>query len=41
VEKKIEAPILQEVQAILFEAKSPARALSALMTRGLKAEVRY
>ncbi len=34
----IEAPILSEVHAILFEAKRPADALAALMTRGLKRE---
>ena len=38
VEKDIDAPILREVHAILFEGKQPAAALSALMTRGLKRE---
>jgi len=38
VEKGIDAPILREVHAILFEGKKPAAALSALMTRGLKRE---
>lgn len=36
--KKIDAPILSEVRAILFEGKQPAAALAALMTRGLKRE---
>ena len=36
--KNIDAPILREVRAILFEGKQPAAALSALMTRGLKRE---
>jgi glycerol-3-phosphate dehydrogenase (NAD(P)+) len=35
---KIEAPILREVQAILFDGKKPADALAALMTRDLKRE---
>ena len=34
----IDAPILGEVHAILFERKQPAAALAALMTRGLKRE---
>jgi glycerol-3-phosphate dehydrogenase (NAD(P)+) len=38
VEKGIEAPILREMQAILFEGKAPASALNALMTRTLKRE---
>lgn len=37
-ERKIEAPILREMQAILVEGKKPAAALSALMTRELKRE---
>ncbi len=37
-QRKIDAPILAEVRAILFEDKSPAAALSALMMRGLKRE---
>jgi glycerol-3-phosphate dehydrogenase (NAD(P)+) len=37
-EKRIEAPILQEMHAILYEGKAPAAALSSLMTRGLKCE---
>ena len=36
--KGIEAPILREIQAILFQGKKPAAALAALMTRGLKRE---
>lgn len=36
--KNIDAPILREVRAILFEDKQPAAALAALMTRGLKRE---
>lgn len=38
VERKLEAPILREMHAILFEGKAPALALSALMARGLKRE---
>ena len=38
VERKIDAPILREMHAILFEGKSPDVALNALMTRGLKRE---
>jgi len=37
-DKNIDAPILGEVHAILFEGKQPAAALAALMTRGLKRE---
>lgn len=37
-ERKIDAPILREMHAILFEGKGPAVALNALMTRGLKRE---
>lgn len=37
-ERKIDAPILLEIHAILFGGKKPAAALSALMTRGLKRE---
>ena len=37
-QKKIDAPILAEVRAILFADKSPAVAVNALMTRGLKRE---
>ncbi len=37
-EKAIDAPILREMHAILFEGKAPALALSALMARGLKRE---
>ncbi|MBI4623984.1 MAG: NAD(P)-dependent glycerol-3-phosphate dehydrogenase [Verrucomicrobia bacterium] len=37
-EKGIDAPILREVYAILFEGKQPAAALAALMARGLKRE---
>lgn len=37
-DRGIEAPILGEMQAILFEGKAPAAALAALMTRGLKSE---
>ena len=37
-QKNIEAPILREVRAILFENKQAAAALTALMTRGLKRE---
>jgi glycerol-3-phosphate dehydrogenase (NAD(P)+) len=36
--KGIDAPILREIHAILFEEKAPALALTALMTRGLKRE---
>jgi glycerol-3-phosphate dehydrogenase (NAD(P)+) len=38
VEKKIDAPILQETHAILFQGKAPASALSSLMTRNLRCE---
>jgi glycerol-3-phosphate dehydrogenase (NAD(P)+) len=37
-EKGISAPILAEVYAILYQGKTPADALLALMTRGLKHE---
>ncbi|HRI82275.1 MAG TPA: NAD(P)H-dependent glycerol-3-phosphate dehydrogenase, partial [Opitutaceae bacterium] len=37
-DRGIDAPILREMQAILFEDKPPAAALAALMTRGLKSE---
>jgi glycerol-3-phosphate dehydrogenase (NAD(P)+) len=37
-ERQIEAPILREVQAILYAGKKPAAAISALMTRELKRE---
>lgn len=36
--KGIDAPILRETHAILFEGKQPAAALQSLMTRGLKSE---
>jgi len=36
--KEIDAPILYEIQAILYQDKSPAAALHALMNRGLKSE---
>lgn len=38
VQKGIDAPILRETHAILFEGKRPAAALQSLMTRGLKCE---
>lgn len=37
-DRGIDAPILGEMQAILFAGKAPAAALAALMTRGLKSE---
>lgn len=37
-ERGIDAPILRETHAILFEGKKPAAALAALMTRELKRE---
>jgi glycerol-3-phosphate dehydrogenase (NAD(P)+) len=37
-ERKIDAPILREVNAILFAGKKPAAALAALMNRELKRE---
>ena len=37
-ERGIDAPILREAHAILFQGKKPAAALQALMTRGLKRE---
>ncbi len=39
-ERGIDAPILGQMHAILFEGKPPAQALAALMTRGLKSETR-
>jgi len=39
-ERGIDAPILREVHAILFEGKAPAAALQSLMMRGLKSEAR-
>ena len=39
-ERKIDAPILSEVHAILSAGKKPAAALAALMTRGLKSETK-
>jgi len=36
--KGIEAPILREVNAILFQGRQPREALAALMARGLKRE---
>lgn len=38
IERGIDAPILREVHAILYEGKAPSAALAALMTRGLKSE---
>jgi glycerol-3-phosphate dehydrogenase (NAD(P)+) len=37
-ERKIDAPILRQMHAILFEGKKPAAAIAALMTRELKRE---
>lgn len=37
-DRGIDAPILQEMQAILFAGKAPAAALQTLMNRGLKSE---
>jgi glycerol-3-phosphate dehydrogenase (NAD(P)+) len=37
-ERRIDAPILREVRAILFSGKRPSDALAALMSRGLKGE---
>lgn len=37
-ERNLEAPILQEVFAILYRAKQPAEALASLMARALKSE---
>lgn len=37
-EKRLDAPILREVHAVLFAGRRPADALAALMTRGLKQE---
>lgn len=37
--QSIDAPILNEIHAILYKAKSPAEALDALMSRDLKPEV--
>lgn len=38
VERDLDAPILREVQAILYAGKKPAAAISALMSRELKRE---
>lgn len=38
VQQGIDAPILAQTHAILFEGKQPGEALRALMTRGLKSE---
>lgn len=38
VERQIDAPILREVQAILYAGKKPAAAIAALMSRELKRE---
>jgi glycerol-3-phosphate dehydrogenase (NAD(P)+) len=38
VQRKIDAPILEEIRSILFDDKQPAAALNALMMRGLKRE---
>ncbi|MBI5690736.1 MAG: NAD(P)-dependent glycerol-3-phosphate dehydrogenase [Verrucomicrobia bacterium] len=40
MERGIDAPILRETYAILFQGKQPAAALAALMTRELKRESR-
>jgi glycerol-3-phosphate dehydrogenase (NAD(P)+) len=37
-QEKIDAPILNEMRAILFEGRKPSDALAALMLRGLKVE---
>lgn len=37
-QRRIEAPILRETYAILFEGKAPAAAINSLMTRELKGE---
>ncbi|HEX3728993.1 MAG TPA: NAD(P)H-dependent glycerol-3-phosphate dehydrogenase [Opitutaceae bacterium] len=37
-EKRIDAPILREIHAVLFAGRRPADALAALMSRGLKQE---
>ena len=37
----IDTPILNEVAALLFDGRSPATALAALMARDLKDEERY
>jgi glycerol-3-phosphate dehydrogenase (NAD(P)+) len=39
MQKSIEAPILQEMHAILFTGKKPRAALESLMTRELKREM--
>jgi glycerol-3-phosphate dehydrogenase (NAD(P)+) len=38
--RKIDAPILREMHAILSEGKKPAAAIAALMGRELKREAR-
>ena len=40
-EKGIDAPILREMNAILFAERRPADALAALMSRGLKDETDF
>ncbi|HYP17928.1 MAG TPA: NAD(P)H-dependent glycerol-3-phosphate dehydrogenase [Opitutus sp.] len=40
LQKGIDAPILRETHAILYEGKRPGEALKSLMTRGLKSETR-
>jgi glycerol-3-phosphate dehydrogenase (NAD(P)+) len=37
-QRQIDAPILQEMRAVLFEEKSPSKVLASLMGRGLKKE---
>ena len=37
-ERAVDAPILSQIYAILYEGKEPLQALQALMSRGLKSE---
>lgn len=37
-EQGMDAPILSQIHAILYEGQEPLSALQALMNRGLKAE---
>lgn len=38
-QKKLEAPILDQIHAVAYRAKAPAEAIHALMSRELKAEI--
>ncbi len=38
MQKKLDAPILSQIHAVLYSGKDPRRALQSLMSRGLKSE---